>query len=185
MAVVVLENPSTLEQIEAKMILDTGSQPKVRRHLNLRTIRTEEISIDSYGEQSADLKKYDLFAFNVSTKLTTAKVKVRALDVKCLCNRLEGHDINLDSLKYPKLHQLMFMNDCEHDDDIELGVLIGLDHFWDIVIGNLIRDIQNLVALETKVGYIISGPVYTEIHRNNSAATFFANVTLNQEESIK
>ena len=53
------------------------------------------------------------------------------------------------------------------------------------MIGNLIRDIQNLVALETKVGYIIFRPVYTEIHRDNSAATFFANVTLNQEESIK
>ena len=96
------------------MILDTGSETsytiqKVRRHLNLRTIRTEEI--DSSGEQSADLKKYDLVAFNVSTKLTTCKVKVRALDVKRVCNRLKGHDINLDSLKYPKLHLLMFMND--------------------------------------------------------------------------
>ena len=43
----------TQKQIEAKMILDTGSQrsyisQKVRRHLNLKTIRTEEISIDSF-----------------------------------------------------------------------------------------------------------------------------------------
>ena len=43
----------TQKQIEAKMILDTGSQrsyisQKVRRHLNLKTIRTEEIFIDSF-----------------------------------------------------------------------------------------------------------------------------------------
>ena len=42
-------------KIEAKMILDTGSQrsyvsQKVPRHLILKTIRTEEISIDSFGE---------------------------------------------------------------------------------------------------------------------------------------
>ena len=53
------------------------------------------------------------------------------------------------------------------------------------MIGNPIRDTQNLVTLETKLGYILSGLVYTEIHRHNSVATFFANVAFNQEEPIK
>ena len=44
---------------------------------------------------------------------------------------------------------------------------------------------SNVVALETKMGYIFSRPVYTEIHRNNSVAKLFANAVLNQEESIK
>ena len=35
------------------------------------------------------------------------------------------------------------------------------------------------------MGYILSGTIYTETHRNNSVATFFANVASNQEESIK
>ena len=52
-------------------------------------------------------------------------------------------------------------------------MLIGLDHYRDIVVGNPLRDTQNLVALETKLGYILSGPVYTELLRNNSVATFF------------
>ena len=189
-AVVSLKNSSTQKWIEAKMILDTGSQrsyisQKVQCHLNLKIIRTEEISIDDFGEQATELKQYDLVAFNISTKSTTDKVKVRALDVKRLCNRSKGHNINLDPLKYPKLHQLEFINDCEHDNDIEVGVLIRLDHYWDIVIGNPIRDTQNLVALETKLGYILFGPVHTKIHRNNSVATFFANVAFNQEESTK
>ena len=74
--------------------------------MNLKTIRTEEISIDSIGEQSTELTQYDLVAFNISTKSTTDKVKVRALDVKRLCSRLKGHNISLDPLKYPKLHKL-------------------------------------------------------------------------------
>ena len=171
-AVVLLKNLPTQKQIEAKMILYTGSPrsyitEKVRHHLNLKTIRTKEISISSFGEQLPELKKCDLVAFKISTKSTTDKVKVRALDVKRLCNRLKGHNINLHPLKHPKLHQLEFINNCEHDDNIEVGVLIGLDNYWDIVIGNPIRDTQNLEALETKLGYILSGPVYTEIHRNN------------------
>ena len=47
------------------------------------------------------------------------------------------------------------------------------------MIGNPIRDTPNLVALETKLGYILSGPVYIEIHRHNSVTTFFANVAFN------
>ena len=116
------------------MILDAGSQrnymsQKVRRHLNLKTIGTEEISIDSFGEQSTELKQYALVAFNISTKSTTDKVNHRAFDVKRLCNSLKGHNINLYPLKYPKFHQLESINDCEHDGDIEIGVLIGLDHY--------------------------------------------------------
>ena len=71
------------------------------------------------------------------------------------------------------------------NDDIEKKELIGLDHYWDIVIGNPIRDTQNLVAMENKLEYILSGPVYTEIYRNKSITTFFANIAFNQEESIK
>ena len=71
------------------------------------------------------------------------------------------------------------------NDDIEKGELIGLDHYWDIVIGNPIRDTQNLVAMENKLEYILSGPLYTEIYRNKSITTFFANIAFNQEESIK
>ena len=71
------------------------------------------------------------------------------------------------------------------NDDIEKGELIWLDHYWDIVIGNPIRDTQNLVAMENKLEYILSGPVYTEIYRNKSITTFFANIAFNQEESIK
>ena len=122
---------------------------------------------------------------NISTKSTTDKVEVRALDIKRLYKRLKESNINLDPLKYPKLHQLEFMNGSEHNDDIEVGVLIGLDHYWDTVIGNPIRETQNLVALETTLGYILSGSVYTEIHRNNSIATFLANVAFIQKESIK
>ena len=66
-----------------------------------------------------------------------------------------------------------------------MEVLIGLDHYWDYVIENPIRDTQSLIALETKLGYILSRPVYTEIRKNNSVGTFFANAAFNQEESIK
>ena len=60
--VVLPKNTSAPKQIEAKMILVTGSRrsykiQKVQRRLNLKIIRTEEISIDSFREQSTEFKK--------------------------------------------------------------------------------------------------------------------------------
>ena len=127
LAVNLLKYLSKQKQIEAKMILGTGSQRsyisrKVRHHL--KTIRTEEISIDSFGEQSTESKMYDLVACNISTKSRTGREKVRALYIKRLGNRLKGHHINLDPLNYQKLHRLEFINVCEHNDNIEIEILI-------------------------------------------------------------
>lgn len=76
----------------------------------------------------------------MSTISRMDNVKVRALAVKRLCNRLKGHKVNLYPLKYSKFDQLEFINDCEYDDNIEVGTLIRLDPYCDIVIGNPIRD---------------------------------------------
>ena len=51
--------------------------------------------------------------------------------------------------------------------------------------GNLYLYTQNLVALQTTLGYILSLPVHTELHKNNSVATCFVKVAFNSEESIK
>ena len=55
-AATLLQNASTQKQTEAKMILNSGSQlnhiiQKVRQQLNLKTMKAEEMSIDSFGKQ--------------------------------------------------------------------------------------------------------------------------------------
>ena len=44
---------------------------------------------------------------------------------------------------------------------------------------------SKLSSIRNQVGIYLTGPVYTEINRNNSVAILFANVAFNQEESIK
>ena len=51
-AVVSLKNPAAQKQIQAKIIIDTGSQrsyksQKVRRYLILKTIRTKETALEN------------------------------------------------------------------------------------------------------------------------------------------
>ena len=42
-----------------------------------------------------------------------------------------------------------------------MDILIGSDHYWDFVTGKLRRPANGPVAIETKLGWVLSGPVGT------------------------
>ena len=48
-------------------------------------------------------------------------------------------------------------NECANNDEIDL--LIGGDYYWSFVSGDSIRLNEKLVVLNSKFGYILSGPV--------------------------
>ena len=45
------------------------------------------------------------------------------------------------------------------DDEILIDILIGLDYYWSIVMGGVIRASSRPVAIASKFGYILSGPI--------------------------
>ena len=63
-----------------------------------------------------------------------------------------------DTLKgYPYLQGLQFA--CGTSDSVSVDVLIGADYYWSFFTGNIIkRDPSGPVALETKLGWVLSGP---------------------------
>ena len=41
-----------------------------------------------------------------------------------------------------------------------LDVNIGSDHYWEVVTGNVMRGVCEPTAIETKFGWVLSGPVH-------------------------
>ena len=44
--------------------------------------------------------------------------------------------------------------DCEHE---EVDILVGLDYYWDLVLGTVVRNSQGLVHMEMVFGWVVSG----------------------------
>ena len=44
---------------------------------------------------------------------------------------------------------------------LEVDLLIGSDVYWDIVTGKIVRGRDGLVAVNTRLGWVLSGPVQT------------------------
>ena len=68
-----------------------------------------------------------------------------------------------------RLNEFDLADPYSTDDEILIKVLIGLDYYWSIVMGEMIRTSPGPVAIASKVGYILSGP--TEDRKFSNIAT--------------
>ena len=57
-----------------------------------------------------------------------------------------------------RLNEFDLADTYHTDDEILIEILIGLDYYWSIAMGGVIRTSSGPVAIATKFGYILSGP---------------------------
>lgn len=84
-----------------------------------------------------------------------------------ICSALQGQMINLAKDQFEHLNGLP-LADKNDGRPLEIEVLNGLDNYWRIVTGEVIKGAKGPVAMSTKLGYILSGP-------SKDATTMFVN----------
>ena len=147
--------------LNAHMIFDSCSQRSyitstAREQLNLPTVGKETLLIKTFGDDSASIKECDVVQLCVRT-LDGLNVYVTSYVVPVICSPVSNQQTQ-DTLKcYPYLQGLQFA--CGTSDTVSVDVLIGADYYWYFFTGNIIkRDPSGPVALETKLGWVLSGP---------------------------
>ena len=69
----------------------------------------------------------------------------------------------------------------EHSSD-NTDMLIGSDHYWDIVIGDLKRSDTGPVAVSSKFGWLLSGPVK---HQGNRVGYTVSNLVVENSKTVE
>ena len=74
-----------------------------------------------------------------------------------------GSVVNLDHFSHL---QELDLADCPHleDDSDAIDVLIGADHYWDIVTGDITREGDGPVAISNRLGWLFCGPARDQIN---------------------
>ena len=147
--------------LNAHVIFDSCSQrsyitSKAREQLNLPTVGKETLLIKTFGDNSASVKECDVVQMCVRT-LDGMNLYVTSYVVPVICSPVSNQQIQ-DTLEcYPYLQGLQLA--CGTSDTVSVDVLIGADYYWSFFTGNIIkRDPYGPVALETKLGWVLSGP---------------------------
>ena len=68
------------------------------------------------------------------------------------------------------LQGLKLANPVTRSSNFEISLLIGVDYYWQFVGDHIVRS-EGLTAMQSKLGYLLSGPLATpissQVHANN------------------
>ena len=165
----------------ARIMFDTGSQrsyvtSSLRRRLNLPTLRKDKIVIQTFGNKYSKARDVDIVQLKVKGKSKGSVVFVEAICVPDICSPLKNQNIDLAVQRYEHLENLELADCSEGSDNLNVDVLIGLDFYFSFVTGVVKKGREGPVAIESTLGWIISG-VYNCLNGHNKDTAVLVNTT--------
>ena len=149
--------------MEIRIILDSGSQrsyvtTRVKETLGLRSESAEVMLIKTFGSDAEKRHTCEVVSLGMKMK-DGGNLVMSLLTVPIICQPLSAQPISLARDKYEHLCEMDLADFSNGDDDLEIDVLIGSDHYWKLVTGGVVRGSGGPTAIQTRVGWVLSGPV--------------------------
>jgi len=147
--------------VEGHILFDEGAQrsfitQELANQLQLQPTNHEHITVSSFGEQISASKRLVVTTISVQT-LNKGYIPVSVLIVPKLAapirNSVRAH---LDKLPY--LAGLPLAHPVTSDENFYISILIGADFYWQFIQNRIVRG-DGPTAVESKLGYLLSGPL--------------------------
>ena len=166
------------------LVVDVVVTNDTRTRLNLQIIRKEKLVIQTFGHNTSKLKNVDIVQMKIKGKSSNHSVYVETICVPETCSPLKNQNIETAAGQYENLLNLDFADCSEGEDSLEVGVLIGLDFYYSFVSGVVKKGTKGPVAIESCLGWMLSGP-YNNLNETstNMITTHALHVYCEQDET--
>lgn len=159
--------------LPVRVLMDGGSQRSyitnsLKTRLGLSPLRTETLNLNTFGEEQFKRRQCELVKVNLQGHDGT-DIQICALNSPMICSPPSAI-VNLNN--YPYLQKLELSEFSQQEGVDYIDILIGSDHYWDVVTGDIARE-DGLVAINSKFGWLLSGPV-----KHGGGSTHFASTDL-------
>ena len=160
--------PSALVNLKGKLrnctgriLFDTGAHrsfitKELKDKLHLKPLHTELLNITTFGSRDSNRKSLEVVQLSLQAKQEVIKIFALVTPIICppLLSKGQGKAIP------PELAELKFADPCNTRDDLKVDILIGNDHYGQLVTGNMKKsNDETVIATESKFGWLLSGPV--------------------------
>ena len=177
--------------LKVRVLFDTGSQKsyvsqRVQNILRLKTIEHETLSILTFGTTQASPRTLEKIQLNLSNVSTNENVAVDALAIPYICAPITEQPITFAKNKYAHLQRLQLAD--SGDSKLEIDVLIGADNYWKFFTGEISNGPPSTpTASNSKLGWVLSGPVPPESNQNttNATVTHFMKIDTRQSSQLQ
>ena len=149
--------------LEVRLILDGGSQKsyisqRVCDVLNLAPVGEQTLSIATFGSSKGTARVCPIV--NVGMCMRGYPSMFLSLYVMpTICEPLVGQPIATCVEQYPHLAGLELADESSGSPNIPVDLLVGSDYYWHLVTGNTRRGLSGPVAVHTRLGWVLSGPM--------------------------
>ena len=152
------------EKFYARLILDSGSQrsyvtTSVREQLKLSTEKRQTITIKTFGSSDETTQCVDVVQLCIAAE-NGDDLQLSAFVVPLICDPLQRQSIAKASNTHTHLKGFKLADDCTGDHDVVVDILVGSDQYWNLVSGRVIRGEDGPTAIQTKLGWVLSGPIH-------------------------
>ncbi|XP_064475845.1 uncharacterized protein LOC135389743 [Ornithodoros turicata] len=149
-----------LGKAKCKVMFDTGSQrsfvtEEVAERLRCRTVGKEKLRIGVFGGQGAErtFRRVSLKLQSMSSD-KEYKIEVLVTDVISTQRTPTPGPAIIDSMREKNLAVEHLL--CRESRQ-QVQILVGADHYWDLVTGKVVRLRSSLRAVETRLGWTVYG----------------------------
>ncbi|XP_060566632.1 uncharacterized protein LOC132725515 [Ruditapes philippinarum] len=147
--------------ISANILFDEGSQSSfisehLAQKLQLEPTGSETLYMSGFGDTERRVRHLS----RATVYIETAKenIPINVLIVPEISMPLKSYHKHAGHLPY--LKGLKLAHPVSGDEDFDIEILIGADHYWDVIQDQVIRG-DGPTAILSKIGYLLSGPLKT------------------------
>ena len=171
-ATTIATNHDRSKSVPVRILFDNGSQrsyvtDSLKSKLGLSSTSSETLHLNTFGENAYRKQRCQVVTLPLKTK-TDEFVEISALNFLVICSPLTKR-VNID--RYPHLRYLELADHSEPGEE-SIDILIGSDYYWDLVTNEIIQGEFGPTAINSKFGWLISGPtnVRNTRHDNTTAS---------------
>jgi len=146
------------EKIPVHMLFDSGSQKsyvteEIKKKLSLDVEQKETVNLNTFGCAGYSKKVCERVTLNF--EVNNEIILIVALSTPAICSPISSR---VDVRNYPHFTGLQFANTLDSSDQ-QIGLLIGADQYYEVVLGDVIKGSSGPIAVSSKLGWLLSGPV--------------------------
>ena len=145
-----------------RLLMDGGSQRTyvtiaLRDALQLPVLDQRKVIIKAFGQDNTTSQVVDVVQLGIRVP-DGEDITVQAYAVPLLCDPITGQSMHTSVECCSHLDGLALADTRYDTGTRSVDLLIGVDLYWTIATGNIIRGADGPVAVEPKLGWVLSGP---------------------------
>ena len=130
----------------------------VKERLNLTVQRRDRMLIKAFEGKNEEIRMIEIVCAKFRGVGKSDVVMAELCVVPKICSALTGQSIELAQVTYEHLIDIELADSTDGKSELRIDVLIGGDFYWNFVTERQIRGGSGPVAVDTILGWVLSGP---------------------------